>query len=72
MLLRRQADREPSRKWSLWFFPSLGTKSKIILDRILKCLAKFIDRFPLKREHISNVDDFAMKDIRLVIKLRVS
>ena len=43
MLLRRQADCQPPGEGLVWRFPTLGTKRQIVLNRICKCLAEFVD-----------------------------
>ena len=43
MLLRRQADCQPLGEGLVWRFPTLGTKRQIVLNRICKCLAEFVD-----------------------------
>ena len=50
MLLRGQVDSESSRAGLIWCFPPLGTKRQIVLNRVGKCLAEFIDGLPLKRQ----------------------
>jgi hypothetical protein len=68
MLLRRQPDGKPPGEGLVWHLPTLGTKRQIVLNRICKCLAEFVDRLPLKRHDIPDIDDLAMEKIRLFIE----
>jgi hypothetical protein len=51
------------------FLPALLAQSKVILDGIAECLAQFGDAGDLERYEIPNVDDFAVKDLDLVVVL---
>ena len=71
MLLRRQTDGKPTRKRPIRFLPTFGTKCQIILYRFLEGRTQLLYGFPLKRDDISNVYNFPMKYVRLIIKLNM-
>ena len=70
MLFWRKSDRQPLQTRRLvGRFPPLGAKGQVILHGILTCPMQLIDGLPLKRHHIPDIDDFAMKDIRPLLRL---
>src|SRR5437588_4831210 len=60
---------EVPREGLVRLLPPLLAEGKVVLDRFLESLLQFLHRGSLEGDHVAGINDLAMKDVSVLVKL---